>query len=134
MKNDLTCEGGWDDTRIQRIEQDNFSKLKSLTTLYLNDNNLSRLDENLFINLDQLNNISLAKNNLSVIPKTLFLSLKRLERIDLTNNRLTQILGSGDVKLCNDSNFCKNLQAKSEQCGSAKKPLELIIRNEKMGV
>lgn len=71
--------------KIEIIETDLFSNLKSLKKLFINDNNLKTLNN---FNLPQLTLLELSDNFLNIIPIETFKKCFKLKELYLDNNLL----------------------------------------------
>ncbi|EDM04090.1 slit homolog 3 (Drosophila) [Rattus norvegicus] len=68
-----------------------FTGLKNLRVLHLEDNQVSVIERGAFQDLKQLERLRLNKNKLQVLPELLFQSTPKLTRLDLSENQIQGI-------------------------------------------
>ena len=79
------------DCKIQKIDDNAFSKLKILTHINLDRNNISKLPAKLFDGNERLQSIILSNNQISSLVANQFPPLRALKKIDLSNSELRTI-------------------------------------------
>ena len=79
------------DCKIQKIDDNAFSKLKILTDINLDRNNISKLPAKLFDGNERLQSIILSNNKISTLVANQFPPLRALKKIDLSNSELRTI-------------------------------------------
>jgi hypothetical protein len=77
--------------RIDTIEENAFSNLKALHSLYLSGNKIKKLQENTFRELANLTVLYLDENQIETIPKRLFEGNGKLERLGMSGNKIKRI-------------------------------------------
>lgn len=80
-----------DRNNITRITKMDFTGLKNLRVLHLEDNQVSVIERGAFQDLKQLERLRLNKNKLQVLPELLFQSTPKLTRLDLSENQIQGI-------------------------------------------
>ena len=78
---------------ITALQENDFSSLSSLQTLWLYDNLLSTLSANVFSGLSNLQTLSLYRNQLLELPDGAFSNLSNLQTLYLEGNRLNTLPG-----------------------------------------
>lgn len=103
---------GFIDTKINKIDDEVFSRLVNLNSLYLNSNQITKIDENAFAAMSNLKSLNLASNKLGFLPSRLFVNNKNLQEINFNDNKL-KIIESGVFAGMNElmkvelkGNFC----------------------------
>jgi hypothetical protein len=76
---------------ISSIDENVFSKLTSLRTLYLNDNNIDKLNQGNFFNLQNLEKLVISKNKIRTIENLTFNNLFNLRELHLDQNNLKNL-------------------------------------------
>jgi len=79
------------DCKIQKIDDNAFSKLKILTDINLDRNNISKLPAKLFDGNERLQSLILSNNKISTLVANQFPPLRALKKIDLSNSELKTI-------------------------------------------
>uniref|UniRef100_A0A3Q2P162 Slit homolog 3 (Drosophila) n=1 Tax=Fundulus heteroclitus TaxID=8078 RepID=A0A3Q2P162_FUNHE len=76
---------------ITRITKVDFSGLKNLRILHLEDNQISVIERGAFQDLRLLERLRLNRNKLQVLPELLFQSNPKLGRVDLSENQIQAV-------------------------------------------
>ena len=79
------------DCKIQKIDENAFSKLKILADINLDGNNISKLPPKLFDGNERLQSIVLSNNKISTLVANQFPPLRALKKIDLSNTELRTV-------------------------------------------
>jgi len=99
LKNDwLTSSGkslrliSFDECLIEELEDSVFSKISTLTTLFLTDNRITVVSRSMFPkNAENLRSINLSGNWIETLPDDIFKDMSSLSTIDLERNRLSTL-------------------------------------------
>ena len=79
------------DCKIQKIDENAFSKLKILAEINLDGNNISKLPPKLFDGNERLQSIVLSNNKISMLIANQFPPLRGLKKIDISNGELKTV-------------------------------------------
>ncbi|GFR20353.1 uncharacterized protein TNCT_168311 [Trichonephila clavata] len=96
LKNDWISSAGpmlrsvtFDNCKIEKLEDKVFSKLTSLTTIFLMDNKITTISRSMFPRpAENLRTISMNDNSLESLPDDLFVDMPSLRTIELERNNL----------------------------------------------
>ena len=89
------------DCKIQRVDENAFSKLKILSDINLDGNNISKLPPKLFDGNERLQSIILSNNKISSLVANQFPPLRALKKIDLSNSELRNVNAKSFANLGN---------------------------------
>ncbi|GFS63597.1 uncharacterized protein TNIN_331191 [Trichonephila inaurata madagascariensis] len=96
LKNDWISSAGpmlrsvtFDNCKIEKLEDKVFSKLTSMTTIFLMDNKITTITRSMFPRpAENLRSISMNDNSLESLPDDLFVDMPSLRTIELERNNL----------------------------------------------
>ncbi|KAF8791630.1 slit homolog 1 protein-like [Argiope bruennichi] len=96
LKNDWITSSGpilrsvtFDNCKIERMEDKVFSKLTSLTTIFLMDNKITSISRSMFpMPAENLRSISMNDNNIESLPDDIFKDMPSLRTVELERNNL----------------------------------------------
>ncbi|XP_046549118.1 uncharacterized protein LOC124259074 [Haliotis rubra] len=105
------------DTKITRIQEEDFSTAETIVTLFLQNNEINYIHPKAFRNLFRLQTLNLQENALTSIPAPMFQHLPSLTELNLIKNNIQNISRYAFVTLPANKDVRVKLSGNPVHCG-----------------